>query len=146
MASNQAIYTWECVGGVLIAFSTAGKVDDAIWDAMLEDLNTKPLVGYLGATLGNTDTTSSQRKKVSEILKRRELPCSIITDNRLVVGVVTMVSWLNVKIKAHDWLRARDAIRWLGVPDSDAQLIYETLMRMRQVAKSELSTIRPANV
>lgn len=136
MASHQAIYTWECVNDVLIAFSTTGRIDDAIWDAMLVDLDTKPLVGYLGATVGNTDTSSSQRKRVSEILKRRKLPCSIITDNRLVVGVVTMVSWLGVNIKAHDWLRAMDAIRWLGLRDRQTLEVFETLMRMRSAATS----------
>ncbi len=137
--STRAVHTWECVGGVLIAFSTAGRIDDALWDAMIEDLKSKPLVGYLGCTVGATDTTSSQRKKATDTLKKRSLPCSIVTDNRFVVGVVTMVSWLSVNIKAHDWLHAMDAIRWIGVNDVDAQKIFEALMRMRYAAMSDLA-------
>jgi len=116
-------------------------MDDAIWDAMIEDLKSRPLVGYLGCTIGATDTTSSQRKKATDTLKKRNLPCSIVTDNRFVVGVVTMVSWLSVNIKAHDWLHAMDAIRWIGVPDADAQRIFEALMRMRHAAMSELASV-----
>jgi hypothetical protein len=139
MASSPAIHTWECVGGVLIAFSTGGRMQDAIWDAMIEDLKSKPLVGYLGCTVGATDTTSSQRKKATDTLKKRNMPCSIITDNRFVVGVVTMVSWLSVNIKAHDWLHAMDAIRWIGLSDAEAQKVFEALMRMRYAAMSEMT-------
>lgn len=144
MSQTRAIHTWECVAGVLVAFSTAGRMDDAIWDAMIVDLQTKPLVGYLGCTVGATDTTSSQRKKATDTLKKRNLPCSIVTDNRFVVGVVTMVSWMFSNIKAHDWLHAMDAIRWIGVSDGDAQQVFEALMRMRYAALSELSPVSNA--
>lgn len=131
---KPANHRWVVAGNLLVAFTTAGVMQDDVWNAMCQDLATKPVRGYLGTSLGVVEVSSVQRKLGTDTVKKRGIPSAIVTEERLVRGLATAASWLGAKIKAFDWPELREAIRYLGVPKSDEELVVEAVMKLRHDA------------
>lgn len=135
---TDSIHKWEYVRGVVVAYSTEGVLRDADWNATLHDLRTSvPLLGYLGASVGSVEVTSQQRKAAVEVMRERQKPTAIVTDNRLVIGLTTAAGWLGARIKAFSWTNTLKATEFLKVPAADAEAVLETLERLRKQAEDQ---------
>jgi hypothetical protein len=128
---KHAVMRWTIVADVFIHHTTAGPIPDSIYDMFVKDLKSKPFTKFLGSSSGAAEVTSLQRKSASEALKGRNIPAAVITDERLVRGIVTAASWLGVNIKSFSWAEARDAIRHLGVPRENEDRVIDALMGLR---------------
>jgi hypothetical protein len=85
---------------------------------------------HLVSTEGG-EPTVAQRGQLNALLARREVPVAVISDSNRVRGSVTLLSLLNRRIRAFRCSRLRDAIDYLEIPASRAEVIERTLRRLR---------------
>jgi hypothetical protein len=69
---------------------------------------------------------------VAEVLRSRNIPTAAVTDERLVRGLITAVSWLGVDIKPFAWSEVHNAVTYLKVPSIFADKVYETAMAFKK--------------
>ncbi len=131
---SAGVIKWDIVGDVFIVHTTEGRVPDSDWNAFVQELRTKPVRKFLGASTGSTDVSSTQRKAAAEVMKERNISATVVTDDRLVRGVVTAASWLGANIKSFSWAELNACLRALDAsPEQHAQ-ITATLMRLRTLS------------
>jgi hypothetical protein len=128
---KNAVMKWTVVADVFIHHTTAGPIPDSVYDLFVKDLKSKPYTKFLGSSTGAAEVTSLQRKSASEALRARNIPSAVITDERLVRGIVTAASWLGVNIKSFSWTEARDAIKHLGVAREHEDRVLDALTALR---------------
>jgi len=128
---KEAVYKWEIVDDLLIAFGTSGPISDRDWDGFFKQLQNPQVKRHLGATIGAIETNSVQRKAASNVLKVRKIPVVVVTSASIVRGIVTAVSWLGVDIKAFDWPDLQKGMDSLGVTGSQQDRAVEILLRMK---------------
>jgi hypothetical protein len=129
--TKYASHSWVIAGNVLVAFTTGGVMPDDVWNAMMVDLVTKPIIGYLGTSIGVVEVSSVQRRLGAESTKKRGLPSAIVTEETLVRGLVTAASWLGAKIKAFTWQELEQAVQYLGVPKSKEEIVISAVMKLK---------------
>ena len=122
---------WSLVDDFLISCATQGLFEAATWDALVKDLNTKPIRKYLVATLGTAELTSVQRKQVSEVLVRKKIGVAVVTDQPIVRHLVTAVSWLGVDVRAFPWTEVRQAAQHLGATGMQEERVLDALAELR---------------
>src|SRR4051812_2508731 len=128
---NYATHKWEVYGDTFISFTTGGPVTDAVWDDFVKDLRTKAYSTYLGTSVGIVELSSVQRKNAAEGLKSRNAKSAVVTDERLVRGLVTAVSWLGVNVKAFSWAELRESISFLKLSPDSIEAVYDRVVLMR---------------
>jgi hypothetical protein len=129
---GRDIHEWVIIDDIAITITRPGESDDAVWKDFARDLDTKKVTKLLGGAIGNATLTSVQRKIVADALKRNGVVVAAISDDRLVRGVITAVSWLGVNIRAFDWSDAISAAKYLGIPETTQRLAVDALLRLRE--------------
>jgi hypothetical protein len=128
---------WTVVGDVFIAHATAGPMQESVWELFVKDLKSKPFTKCLVTSKGVVEVSSVQRKSGSEALKNRNIPSAVVTDERVVRGIVTAASWLGVNIKAFSWAELRDCLQHLRIGSENEERVMAALDALR--ASSEES-------
>ena len=128
---KRAVMKWEIVGDVLIVVTTEGAVPDAIWNQFVRDIQTGPIRKFLGASTGATEVSSTQRKSTSEALSAKKIPTFVVTDDRLVRGVVTAAAWLGVDIKSFSWAELDKCVKQMTADPKQATLLSSTLIALK---------------
>lgn len=77
------------------------------------------------------EPTATQRRQLNEILDGRTVPVAVVSGSTRVRGTVTALSWFNRKIKAFPPSGLRDAIDYLEIPASRADLIEREIRQLR---------------
>jgi hypothetical protein len=134
---KPAIYKSAVVGDVLIGCTTAGAVSDKEWEDFINDLKTKPITKYLSLALGSVEATSVQRKAAAEATKMRGIRSAIVTEDRLVRGLVTAASWLGANIEAFSWKQIPDAITYLRIGPGLDQRVLSTANALKAACETE---------
>jgi hypothetical protein len=129
--ARKATHHWVIVGDVLVAFTTPGALPDDRWEAMIHELATKPIIGYLGTSVGVVEVTSLQRKLGAETAKKRGIPSAIVTEEALVRGLVTAASWLGANIKSFTWSELRQAVQFLGTAKHNEEKVVRAVMTLK---------------
>ncbi len=125
---------WEVVDNLMVSFTTSGFISDARWAAFVEDLEGKAVTRMICSTVGDVEVTSVQRKLAAEVSKSRALPIAVVTDAKLVRGMVTAVSWLGVDIKAFSWIDVSAALKHLKVTTATQSSAIAVIERFRRGA------------
>ncbi len=107
-------------GDVLVSVSRAGTEDKGVLNEkdmgqFLNVLRTAPIKKYLAGFHGSINSSSIQRKEGAELVKSRNIQTAVITDDRLVRGFVTALSWLGAKVNAFSWADVGAALKHLEV-------------------------------
>lgn len=139
---KQAQLSWKVVSRVLVAHSTDGTVVDATFQKFLETQKTGDFRAYLATTTGSSELTSVQRKASSEALSARNVVAYVVTDSRLVRGIVTAASWLGLNAKAFAWEDIDKAIDEIGKSIE----LTDTDKRQVRMAVDELKAQNDAKV
>lgn len=121
---------------------SAGTVDDETWKDYIRCLQLPAVAKHIGASVGKTEVSSVQRKEAAEILKRRGIRVAAVTDDTLVRGLVTAISWLGANISAFSWTNARDALKDLGITGTAADMAYQALVKGRAEIEAEVARKR----
>lgn len=117
---------------LLISVSPAGPLLDEEWQRFLKVLQTAPITRYVTGSLGKVETSSLQRKQSAETLKARGIRTAVLTDDTLVRGVVTAVSWLGANVNAFAWNDLKSAFSYLGYTGPTADRAIGELLRVRR--------------
>ena len=115
----------------LVVLATSEPTDDE-WTAYLEAVERHGIdrTMQLIATDGGVPT-SSQRRFLNGRLAGRNVPVAVVTCHTGVRSIVTAMSWFNRKIRAFPPSGFREAIAYLEIPASRAELIERELHNLR---------------
>jgi hypothetical protein len=114
---KKCIHKWTFVGDLVVAFTTEGDfLPDDVWDRFVADVKNKSVDKYLATALGAVKASSVQRKKIADVVKEKGIPIGVVSDDRLIRGMVTAVSWLGVDVKAFSWAELEAAVVYLKMP------------------------------
>lgn len=112
-------------------------MSDESMNAMLNDMRTKPIKKFLGTDIGGVEVTSVQRAAGAELVREKGISVVVVTDERIMRGVVTALSWLGANIKSYSWTTLEDAVRHLGVNSSQEREIVDTVLAMRRSCEAK---------
>jgi hypothetical protein len=140
MSTRYSYHQWKHIGGVVAAFTSEGVMPDDAWDAMCRDLATLPIKGYIGTTTGPVEVSSRQRKLGVDTKSARDLPTAVVSESRVIIGLVTAASWLGAKIKAFAWKDLHAATKYLGATHSEQIEIIAAINHMREKAARRAPT------
>lgn len=130
-AIKHTNHRWVILDDLMISLTTPGLGADSLWAEFADELSTKPVTRYLATAMGSLDVNSIQRKMVSEVCVKRKLPVTVLTDEAIVRGLVTAVSWLGVDIKAYSWLQIKEALQHLKVTQPLLDRAIEATVRLK---------------
>jgi hypothetical protein len=143
---KRAMHKWVEVDRLMVAYSTEGPVPDEVWENFVRDLKTRPITKYLGVSVGQFEVTSIQRKQVADALKGRvrgrEIALAIVTDERLVRGIVTAASWLGVNVKSFSWAEIREALDHLEISPHDHDRVIKKIQDLKRACEEELRRMK----
>jgi hypothetical protein len=128
---TRDVHRWVIVDDVMVSLTRPGQSADAVWHAFAKDLSSKGVAKYLGTAIGTAEVNSVQRKIVADVLMRRNIPVAAVTDDRIVRGLITAVSWMGVNIKAFGWAELREAILHLRVPQGKVEQVIQAVNGLR---------------
>ncbi len=132
----EAIFKWVKDGDVMVNVNTSGNIGDELWESFTAELGAFDYKHYIGASLGILELSATQRKHAAAALRANGVSVVIITDDVLVRGVVTAVSWLGANVKSFAWTDIDRAFARLGVLDRKATLM-PLIERLRDECVSE---------
>lgn len=127
---------WVKSGEVMLNVTTAGHVNDELWASFVAELGAHDYKCYIGASLGVLEVNALQRKEAAAALRGNGVAVAIITDDVLVRGVVTAVSWLGANVKSFAWRDFDRALGRLGVSERKDDLV-PLLERLRSEVVAE---------
>jgi hypothetical protein len=121
---------------LLVTVSRAGSEDkgmlgDKDMAHFLAMLKTAPINKYLACLHGTSNSSSVQRKEGADLIKSRSIQVAVITDDRLVRGFVTALSWLGAKVSAFSWDDIATALRHIGVQGALTDEALSAISRFR---------------
>lgn len=121
----------------MINVNTAGTMGDAAWQAFITELGARDYGRYMGVSLGVLEITAAQRRQAAAALRGNGVTVAIVTDDVLVRGIVTAVSWLGADVKSFPCAEMRDAVAWLGLGAQERELL-ETVAQLEAECLAEL--------
>lgn len=127
---------WVKSGEVMLNVTSAGQVNDELWASFVAELGAHDYRYYIGASLGVLEVNALQRKEAAAALRGNGVAVAIITDDVLVRGVVTAVSWLGANVKSFAWKDFDRALVRLGVSERKDELV-PLLERLRSEVVAE---------
>lgn len=131
------VIKWAIVGDVFVVHTTEGRIPDSEWNAFVQEIRSKPVRKFVGASTGATDVPSTQRKLVSEALAEKKIASIVITDDRVVRGLATAASWFGVSIQSFAWSEMDKCIKELKVSPEQGSQITTTLLRLKSASLAE---------
>lgn len=134
---GYAVHKWTEIDKLMIGYSTEGPIHEDVWAQFVHDLKTRPIKKYLGMSIGNLEVTSLQRKQVADALKGRGVALAIVTDEKLVRGIVTAASWLGMDVKSFSMADLRLALRHLDVPSHMEDRAIEVVRKLKKTCEDE---------
>ncbi len=102
------------IDDTLIVCHAAGTIPPAVWSRFMTEVRKKPITKYIGVTMGFPDATSIQRKDLFSYLTEKHVTVVVITDERIVQGVVTAARWVGVNAYAFSSRDTQAALEQAG--------------------------------
>lgn len=119
------------MGEVAVSFASEGQIRDADWSPFVKELSDKPVRKYVSATLSNLEVNSLQRKAIIDVLRAKNISVAVVTDDKLVIGMVTAASWFGANVKAFSWANLDAALRHLNIADNMLTQVTQTISMLR---------------
>jgi len=122
---------------VIMVHSAKNPTDDEI-QAYCDELRTKDVskVRVLVLTDGG-GLNASQRKMLNDVLGGRPQHCAVVSDDSMVRGIVTALSWFNRYIRVFEKAAAEEAFRYLHIPSTEFANVRREARRLRAVVYGE---------
>jgi len=136
VSATRTVQKLVIVQDLLISVACAGSSDggvpsEADTAKFITALETAPITRVLATSVGDISTSSTARKRDAEALKKRGIRTAAVTDDAMVRGIVTAVSWLGANIAAFSWANTTGALEYLGVTGLLADQALTALNRLR---------------
>jgi hypothetical protein len=133
----EAVFKWVKDGDVMVAVNSAGNLGDELWSSFMEDFGSADFRIYIGASLGILEVNSSQRKDAARAIKQTGIRVVIVTNDMLVRGIVTAVSWLGANAKSFAWKDFDRALDRHGLHERRVQIMAH-VERLREEVLAEV--------
>lgn len=121
---GSSTHEWCIIGDVLLNFTT-GVVSDDVWHRYLEDVRKSDIRVNLAFSTPSGSLTALQRKSASDLLKSKNIRAVVLTDNAMVRGVVTALTWLGTNICAYSYADLEKALADVAAPPAVEKEIRE---------------------
>jgi len=139
---KQSVHKWTEIGDLMIGYSTNGTIPEETWQKFLVELKTRPITRLLWVSIGALEVPSLRRKQVAEALAGKGVSLAVVTNDRMMRGVVTATSWLGIDVRAFSWVELRDALRRLDVAQAEEERAVEAVMRLKTQCEGEPRSAR----
>jgi len=115
----------------LVAYGTEDP-SDAEWAIYLRDIERHGIERTLQLIYTEgSGPSATQRRDLKELLDGRAVPVAVMSSSAAVRGMVTAMSWFNTKIRAFAPADLGEALAYLEIPTSRAELIERELAGLR---------------
>ncbi|NVB36895.1 hypothetical protein G6O69_03575 [Pseudenhygromyxa sp. WMMC2535] len=102
------------------------------WDEFVEALDgIEDLQCVVGVSQGAVSLSSTQRKRVADALAKSGGKSVVLTDDRMVRGIATAVSWLGINVVAFRWSQLDEAMTATGAPPAIADEMAKSILEFR---------------
>lgn len=132
-----AIHEYKIVGDVMVSFAMDGRMAEGSMEAMYEEIRNKPITKFLGTDTGGVEVTSVQRAVGAEVVREKGVKVAVVTDERLMRGIVTALSWLGANIKSFDWNNVKEAIKYLQVDPKLEDDVFNTALALKRSCEAK---------
>ena len=133
------------IDDTLVVCHAAGTIPSAVWSRFMAEVRKKPITRYIGVTMGFPDATSVQRKELFSYLTDNHVTVVVITDERIVQGVVTAARWVGVNAYAYSSRDTQAALERAGFtgPEKIAHVtgVINVLRRSMQRSASSSNVV-----
>lgn len=118
-------HEWHRVGDIVVTATIGGVIDDELWDSFLRFIDADGVRVLFCLTSNDVaGITAIQRKKAAEVMSRRAFSAVVLTDSRVIRGVLTAMSWLGAQFQPFRWNQIDEAARQvIDSPALHAQLV-----------------------
>jgi hypothetical protein len=137
---SKANFEWVILGDLAVSCTSRGDMPNERWNEYLKELRAYRVSKVLGTAVGSLSLTSAQRKQASEVMEELNITSAGVTDESIVRGFVTALSWVGVNIKAFSWAELRQAIAYLQVPPSVAERAFQAAHELRVRVHGEVGS------
>lgn len=137
-ASKGAIvapHTFTVHGDLMVSFTLPGMMTDEQWDRFVAAFWNNPIKYYLGAAVGTVDISSLQRQRIIDVLTGKAITTAAITDDAVIRGIATAVSWFGARIKAFSWKDLAKGLDYLNTPPEVAAAVLADLQRRKAAGR-----------
>lgn len=115
----------------IVVYGPDGPSDEE-WEGYLKDVERHGIdrTQQLIVTPGG-GPSAAQRTRLNALLAGRSVPVAVMSDSTRIRSVVTALSWFNRLIRAFPLTGLHDALAYLEIPASRADLIDREIRRLR---------------
>jgi hypothetical protein len=105
-------FEWSVVGTVVVtAAPLPGPIDDAVYRGLCEAIDQDGMKLIFSLTTPEAASpTATQRKAAADAMKKRGVTALVITESRLIRGVLTAVGWLGASVSGFSWAELEKAL------------------------------------
>lgn len=135
---NEAIVRSARLNNVIVLCSTKGKIPAEAWNHFIKEFRTGEINKFLSLSIGMTDVTSTQRAEGSQIAKEKKCTVSVVTDERMIRGLVTAASWLGANVKAFSWEDLEEAVKHFNLSSMLERRVLDAAVALRRQCENEL--------
>ena len=132
---QRAPHKWMVYEDLMVSFTLPGVMSDDDWDAFVSAFWANSIRVYCGAAIGTVDVSSLQRQRIIDVLTKKQITTAAITDDAVIRGIATAVSWFGAKIKAFSWRDLHKGLEYLGVPEATAETVRAELSRLKSAGR-----------
>jgi hypothetical protein len=109
---------WFMVGQCLVTYMEEEvEFADALWDEWMEVIRHPNTTSIMLCSWGPTQPSHQQWRRVTRLMRERELPVAVVTEARHNLALAKAASWLGTNIESHRWGDLATAVRSLGLGD-----------------------------
>src|SRR5580692_10090346 len=108
-------HRWETSGDIMVSF-TVKLIPDEDFDLFIKAMKSNSIKRFVSMSVGIVEASSVQRKQAADIFKALDCVVAVVTDERLVRGMVTALAWLGVpRISAFSHDESDQALTFVGI-------------------------------
>jgi hypothetical protein len=128
---------------VQVFYASGGDFGAADFERWLHDLEERPFRAILAGTGAQFTLGSAQRRRATDVFKKRGLAVAVATDSGVVRGLVTAGQWLGVReLQAFPWSELEPACASLRLEPALARRAASALYASRAAVEAELASSR----
>ncbi len=134
---------WTVQGDLMVAFFRSGPIPDEVWQDYCDTIASPTCHKVMATSIGAVEVSSAQRKLVSDVLKQCGAAVAVVTDEAIVRGLMTAVSWLGrVELRAFPWHKVADAYLHLapqGITQKETLDLVDAIRRRVEANEADAS-------
>jgi hypothetical protein len=144
---NLAAGVWQdAQGAVVIVVENAIAPTNAEWNGYCEQVaRAVSLANASGiAITDGGGPNTPQRGQINDLLAGRQAPSAVISDSRMIRGIVTALSWFNKKTYAFSPNEIMKALTYTGVEGDRGRKVWELILQLNAQISPSSATVKEA--